>query len=421
MTDLLPNLTTSSPISYSNYTIPDDDDYLPPLTTTQWVIIVFNLVVIVTSVVCNSTVIATILYNRHLRTRANYFMISQSIADVLFAMIVILGMILQALLGYWPFTPFWCAIYNACGIGLVMVSILNFCAITIDRYIAICHPFFQHRFNVNIHFLLAGIYIWVQPIILSLIPMMVWHDYTILEPNQCGHVITDTAEKIYFLVLIIINIFLPGIILSILYAIVFKTACSHVQKIKQQNSIHCSKERSDSGRKPITYQDIKLLLVFVFIIGIFYVTWAPFFVSLFITYFDDSIYLPEKEGLRQFFTVATMMSFTHCAINPIAYNFLNADMRRGLWNLLGISKRRRRASLRLSLQPTYSKTSRVSRHSKRGSNGHRHNSNSQLLSPKMTDEKRLHNIFIEDRLASLSSPLQPSTTNELNSVAITTV
>ncbi|EDV21993.1 uncharacterized protein TRIADDRAFT_59551 [Trichoplax adhaerens] len=421
LTYQIKNVTSSG---HDGYTAkPNDTDEALPLNPSEWIVIGFSLAVVIISVVCNVIVIATILCNRFLRTTTNYFMISQSIADLLFALIVILGMVIQALLGYWPFAPFWCAIYNACGIGLVMVSILNFCAISIDRYIAICYPFLQHRLNFTLLFILASAYIWMQPIILSLLPMVIWHDYTQVDINVCGHVITHTREKIYFLILVIANIFLPALLLSVLYSIVFKTACGHIQKIKQQNSLHRQLSRAADIKRPITSKDFKLLLIFVFIIGTFYLTWTPFFVVLIINYFDDDPYHPSREGFRFFSSIAILISFTHCAINPIAYNFMNSEMRRGLWNLLGISRRRRRASLRLSLQATYTKTSRASRYSKRSNGGPRtsSNGNGQQLVAKNQDNKLTPKAGLEDRLYPLLSPLQSYPPNKEPAMALTTV
>ena len=175
--------------------------------------IVYILVAFITGIITNAIVITTIAYNRQLHSITNYYIISQCCADFLFAALVLPAYPLQGILGYWPFIPQWCTIHNCLSISLVMTSLLNLCAISIDRYLAICRPY-EYREWMTTRFV-AGIllYIWFQPFLLSLIPVFGWRGVQSTINVHCYVDLTLhlSQEKIYFATVTIINFYFPAI------------------------------------------------------------------------------------------------------------------------------------------------------------------------------------------------------------------
>ncbi|EDV21073.1 uncharacterized protein TRIADDRAFT_60482 [Trichoplax adhaerens] len=321
-----PNITI---YNGSNH-IPDENyEEITPLGITSLAI---QISIVVLSVICNSLVIATIVGYRRLHNNTNYLVVNQCVVDFLFATLIIAVYPIQALLGYWPFIKEWCAIHYCLSIGLVMVSILNLCAISFDRYIAICHPYHHPRLMTKKSLIIILLFVWIQPLLISLLPIMLWRTHHDLPFGICSYDINRSLiqERVYLASFLMINYVIPAFIMLLLYSLIFRTACRQVHQINKQNMISSS-SLSDSIRTHKTSdKDIKLVLLFLAIVGTLYICWTPLYTLMMISYFDV-FYQPHIGTF-----VAIMLAFSNCAINPIIYSCSNAPIRKGLFKLVGI-------------------------------------------------------------------------------------
>nr|XP_023700921.1 D(3) dopamine receptor [Paramormyrops kingsleyae] len=89
----------------------------------------------------NSLVCLAVLRERALQTSTNYLVVSLAVADLLVAILVMPWVVyLEVLGGDWPFSRLSCNIFVTLDVMMCTASILNLCAISIDRYLAVVMP-----------------------------------------------------------------------------------------------------------------------------------------------------------------------------------------------------------------------------------------------------------------------------------------
>ncbi|CAB0001268.1 unnamed protein product [Nesidiocoris tenuis] len=101
---------------------------------------VFLSLLIFLSIAGNILVCVAIYTDRGLRKIGNLFLASLAIADLFVAALVMTFAVVNDLLGYWIFGPQFCDTWVAFDVMCSTASILNLCAISLDRYIHIKDP-----------------------------------------------------------------------------------------------------------------------------------------------------------------------------------------------------------------------------------------------------------------------------------------
>ncbi|KAL3269555.1 hypothetical protein HHI36_008620 [Cryptolaemus montrouzieri] len=101
---------------------------------------IFLSVLIFLSVAGNILVCAAIYTDRGLRRIGNLFLASLAIADLFVASLVMTFAGVNDILGYWIFGAEFCDTWIAFDVMCSTASILNLCAISLDRYIHIKDP-----------------------------------------------------------------------------------------------------------------------------------------------------------------------------------------------------------------------------------------------------------------------------------------
>ncbi|KAG7297316.1 Dopamine receptor 1 [Plutella xylostella] len=96
--------------------------------------VAFNIYTHRSFVAGNILVCVAIYTDRGLRRIGNLFLASLAIADMLVAAAVMTFAGVNDLLGYWVFGEQFCDTWVACDVMCSTASILNLCAISLDRY-----------------------------------------------------------------------------------------------------------------------------------------------------------------------------------------------------------------------------------------------------------------------------------------------
>ncbi|CAK5083783.1 unnamed protein product [Meloidogyne enterolobii] len=95
----------------------------------------------------NLLVIAAIFYDRKLRRQPeNLFLVSLAMSDLFVAGMVMVLAAANDLIGFWPFGAAFCQFWICLDIACSTASILNLCAIALDRFIHISRPMRYVRF-----------------------------------------------------------------------------------------------------------------------------------------------------------------------------------------------------------------------------------------------------------------------------------
>ncbi|XP_075811205.1 D(3) dopamine receptor isoform X2 [Microtus pennsylvanicus] len=94
----------------------------------------------------NALVCAAVLRERALQTTTNYLVVSLAVADLLVATLVMPWVVyLEVTGGVWNFSRICCDVFVTLDVMMCTASILNLCAISIDRYTAVVRPvLYQH-------------------------------------------------------------------------------------------------------------------------------------------------------------------------------------------------------------------------------------------------------------------------------------
>ncbi|KAI1242263.1 hypothetical protein IHE44_0005782 [Lamprotornis superbus] len=97
----------------------------------------------------NVLVCLAVLRERTLQTTTNYLVVSLAVADLLVAILVMPWMVyLEVTGGVWTFSRICCDVFVTMDVMMCTASILNLCAISIDRYTAVVKPV-QYQYSTG--------------------------------------------------------------------------------------------------------------------------------------------------------------------------------------------------------------------------------------------------------------------------------
>ena len=116
---------------------------------------------------------------------------------------------------------------------LAFVGILSVAAVSVDRYLAILHPFWYEKRVTKQVVCLVNIYVWVQAFLFSL-PAPIIKDYILYEgliASTCGFQ-WDKANFAYVILVMFANFLVPAVVTMFTNCKVFSVARSQHRKIR---------------------------------------------------------------------------------------------------------------------------------------------------------------------------------------------
>ncbi|XP_013141609.1 PREDICTED: octopamine receptor [Papilio polytes] len=171
--------------------------------------------IIISTIIGNILVILSVFTYKPLRIVQNFFIVSLAVADLTVAILVLPLNVAYSILGQWVFGIYVCKMWLTCDIMCCTSSILNLCAIALDRYWAITDPinYAQKRTLERVLFMI-GI-VWIFSLIISSPPLLGWNDWPeVFEPDtpcrltsQPGFVIFSSSGSFY----------IPLVIMTVVY------------------------------------------------------------------------------------------------------------------------------------------------------------------------------------------------------------
>ncbi|CAF0768237.1 unnamed protein product [Didymodactylos carnosus] len=194
----------------------------PPLPIAKAVPVALVLSSIVVLCICgNILVILSVFTFRPLRTVQNFFIVSLAFSDMLVAIMVMPFHIVTHIINRWVFGQIFCQIFVTSDVLLCTSSILNLCAIALDRYWAISDPIQYARQRTIRRVLAMIIIVWVLSATISIPPIIA----TILGSRELQNFNELQCElsknKVYVLYSACGSFYIPAIIMTAMYAQVF--------------------------------------------------------------------------------------------------------------------------------------------------------------------------------------------------------
>uniref|UniRef100_A0A146ZRB8 D(3) dopamine receptor n=1 Tax=Fundulus heteroclitus TaxID=8078 RepID=A0A146ZRB8_FUNHE len=146
-------MENATPSSSSDQTHLMDYNYLA---------LVLGVALILAIILGNTLVCLSVLTEHSLKTATNYFIISLAVADLLLAVLVLpLYVYSEFLGGIWTLSTSVCDALMTMDVMLCTASILNLCAISVDRYIAVVVPLKYNRNQFSVRQLVLITATWV--------------------------------------------------------------------------------------------------------------------------------------------------------------------------------------------------------------------------------------------------------------------
>ncbi|KAG5324526.1 OCTB1 protein, partial [Acromyrmex heyeri] len=336
---------------------------------------VIMISIIVTALLGNALVIASVRRHRKLRVPTNRYVVSLAMADLLVAMCAMtFNASVELSGGKWLLGSIMCDVWNSMDVYFSTASILHLCCISVDRYYAIVRPLEYPAImrTVTVTAMLSSA--WTLPALISFIPIfMGWYttqqhlDFRRKNPQICMFVVNLP----YAVISSCVSFWIPGVVMIVMYCKIYKEAVKqraalsrassstvlnnvhvrrssggsrHHSRTSHQLLLHPS-DASDYGRPPsyrasaaelniengtsIRQQtkswraEHKAARTLGIIMGAFLLCWLPFFLWYLTTSLcGEACYCPDTVV-----SVLFWIGYFNSALNPLIYAYFNRDFR----------------------------------------------------------------------------------------------
>jgi hypothetical protein len=208
--------------------------------------VILSLIIIIT-IVGNVLVILSVFTYKPLRIVQNFFIVSLAVADLTVAILVLPLNVAYSIRGTWDFGIHICKMWLTSDVLCCTASILNLCAIALDRYWAITDPinYAQKRTVERVLILIIGV--WLLSLLISSPPLLGWNDwpdhFDITTPCQL------TTKKGYIIYSALGSFFIPLIIMTIVYIEIFVATRRRLRERAKASKINAMALKSNITAK----------------------------------------------------------------------------------------------------------------------------------------------------------------------------
>ncbi|KAI3375156.1 hypothetical protein L3Q82_021679 [Scortum barcoo] len=297
------------------------------------------LIIFTVGVVGNSLTCSVILRYRVMQTPTNYYLLSLAVSDLL---VLLLGMPLE-LYEMWQNYPFLlgeggCFFKTFLFETVCFASILNVTALSIERYVAVVHPFKVKHMTTRAHVKRVIFLLWVLSMLCA-VPNTSLHGIVMLPPwfgrqfprSAICHVIKPTwIYNLIILISTLVFFLLPMLIISILYLLIgLQLHRERVLTMVNTRGSFGSESFSSSHKQKLSKRNLQItkMLCRCVLVVVFGLCWAPFHVDRLVwSYIDPS----SEQHLKVFehvHIISGVCFYLSSAINPILYNLMSTKFR----------------------------------------------------------------------------------------------
>ena len=261
----------------------------------------------------NTLVIYVVAKFSKMQTVTNRYILNLAIADDLFV-IGIPFLIATSYYGYWPFGSFLCKFYMIITSMNQFSSSMFLTILSVDRYIAVCHPIPAQNVRTHMVAKLSSIGAWVIVAILC-IPIFI---YAYEDPmphsglKNCNLFWPSEYEKIFTISTFITAFAIPVLAFVICYSFV-------LVKLKTLGPTNRTADKKKNLRK-VTRMVLTVIAVYVF-------CFTPYWVMQISLMFSPPGTVQSNMMVICFLT-SSLLTYINSAINPILYAFLSDNFKK---------------------------------------------------------------------------------------------
>lgn len=228
---------------------------------------IFLSLIILVTVFGNLFVVYAVIYNRQMRRNlTNWFLLSLALADLLMGSVVMPFGIAQLLFpDNWFFGQIWCDLWHAFDVLCSTASILNLCAIALERYWAIYYNHFVFL-NKKYYCIILLVFVWTCSCGISF-PAIAWWKITDDYINYLNNICFFTKNSTYLIVSSCISFYIPLIVMIVVYLRIYYITTKLVKRFKNNkkiinytktntNSLNHPNEFNLKRKKSISYNNL---------------------------------------------------------------------------------------------------------------------------------------------------------------------
>ncbi|XP_045071386.1 C-C chemokine receptor type 7-like [Coregonus clupeaformis] len=279
----------------------------------SWFMPTFYSLICFLGLVGNILVIGTYVYFNRLKTGTDVFLLSLSVADLLFA--VSLPLWATNSMTEWVLGLFICKAMHTIYKVSFYSGMFLLTSISVDRYFAISKAVSAHRHRSTAVFIskVTSVAIWVTALVFSMPEM----SYTTISNKTCTPYAagSDQVRVGIQVSQMVLGFVLPLLIMAFCYGAIVKTLC-----------------------QARSFEKNKAIKVILAVVAVFLLCQVPYNVVLLLTTLaavnggsDDCTY---DNSLLYASDITQFLAFLRCSLNPFVYAFIGVKFRRDLLKLL---------------------------------------------------------------------------------------
>ena len=294
------------------------------------IVFVLSLIVLLT-IFGNSVVICSVAMFRQMRTLTNYFILSLAVADIFVALLVMpFGIYNLHMNLRWELGSVVCRLASCLDVMMTSTSILHLSCLAMDRYIAICCPFFYHQIMTRRTVFVLIFCCWTIPVFISWFPIFNgWHEIGIEDVIKChtppdGRACMFLVNIPFALICSLIIFYIPTLFMLMVNVRIYQEATRQAMRIRSLEMTTLGEQKREKTMR----HERKAAKTLSIIMGTYSMCWFPFFIFNVV---DPMV------GYRIPFTawqLALWLGYVNSTMNPFLYYFFNRTFRQAFTRIL---------------------------------------------------------------------------------------
>ncbi|KAK3719760.1 hypothetical protein RRG08_040063 [Elysia crispata] len=270
------------------------------------------LLIDVVAVIGNGFVLSVVVFFKDMRTVANYFIVSLSVADLLVSILVMPILTVTRWRKVWPLSDSLCDFQAIINHVCMFASLFSLAAIAVNRFVITRRPGrYSGLFSEHLSVLYISI-TWFFSLLYALLPAFGWGEFK-FDKKRLNCIYSREAAPSYSLFFGSCCVLLPQVICAICYVMILVTFVQSRTALQQLTDVSVIGNSAASEAK---------LTKNLFVVWIaFFLCWLPITALLFID--------PKGELDDRVYTAAIWLMLANSCVNPIIYGVQNKNFRAG--------------------------------------------------------------------------------------------
>ncbi|XP_064621102.1 melatonin receptor type 1B-B-like [Lineus longissimus] len=279
----------------------------------------------------NILVIGAVLSNKVLRTEGNCFILNLAIADISVSCFVDPMSIVGVIKGeaFFHYQPILCELIASVCLTACFCSLLSIGAISLNRYIHICHHNNYAAIYTKRNTILMCLGLWVLSFMLEMPNFFGWGDH-VYDQKTLNCVWDRSADFSYTMFFSCAGVLFPLVIISVCYYKIYACVVRSKSRVAAASAAAASQVKNDFDRTKDKRESIRLSRTLFVIFVVFAVCWSPYAI---IVAADINDAWPREVHLY-----SILLAHSNSSLNSLVYGITNRQFRRGYRKFLRMDR-----------------------------------------------------------------------------------